>query len=122
MMPFLTSCASMPMLTACQPSSTIATNDDKIYVDNNAEVEKGACTITYVGKDVSTTGLAMIARCCDTRPRSANLRMKVHERDELANKTITSYDGFSYKMPEHTYRYISAPVNAKSSIPGGAAN
>lgn len=120
-MPFMASIAVAPMLTACAPMIAQNINDEIVNEVSEDPSEYGACSIVYVGKDVSTTGLPIIARSCDYSPRSMNLRMKVHSRDSWANKEVTSYDGYKYKMPSHTYRYVSAPITAKSTKPGKGA-
>ena len=80
---------------------------------NEQEDEAEACTFMYVGKDVSKTGSAIVARSADAGPKGMNLNCQIFKHNELANKTVESKSGFSWKMPKTTYRYISTPRNPK---------
>lgn len=71
--------------------------------------ETEACSMMYVGKNVSKDGCAIIARSSDANPNEMNHSVHIFNHNEFANKTITGKNGFAWKMPSTTYRYISTP-------------
>lgn len=73
------------------------------------EFETEACSMMYIGKNVSKDGCAIIARSSDANPNEMNHSVHIFKHNEWANKTITGKNGFAWKMPETTYRYISTP-------------
>lgn len=101
-----------PLIFACNNSKTsTAISNLKETTAFNEEVSEEACTVMYVGKTLSKNGKAFIARSSDAGPAAMCINTTIFEHNELANKTITSNKGFSYKMPSTTYRYISTPRN-----------
>lgn len=101
-------------LSACSlvssPSLQVSANSQITNVQEE-EHEDEACTFMYVGKNVSETGRAIVARSGDSGPRTMNLNFKITKHNELANTTVTAQNGFSWQMPKTTYRYISTPRN-----------
>ncbi|MCQ2792380.1 MAG: C69 family dipeptidase [Bacilli bacterium] len=70
-----------------------------------------SCTVVYIGKNVAKDHTAMIARTDDGSPLAAFYSLKIYPRDALKNKLIHGVNGFSFKMPNKTYRYISTPMS-----------
>lgn len=102
----------LPLFYSC----TNKTNVSKVNYQNiptttisEEDEETDACTVMYVGKDVSTNGKAIIARSSDAGPGAMSLNVHMFPPNSLANQIVTSNKGFSYKMPSKTYRYISTP-------------
>lgn len=100
--------ASLTLGISCA-SSTNEEGVDPIVTDNEEEPE--SCTVMYVGKDVSKTNRAMIARSSDSGPYAMNMNLLITEHNALANKIVDGNNGFTYQMPNTTYRYISTPRN-----------
>ncbi|NLG02310.1 MAG: C69 family dipeptidase [Clostridia bacterium] len=71
-----------------------------------------ACTGLYVGKQVSESGAAMIAHSVDSHPCLSPAREVVVERVENkpGRKLTSDYTGFSYALPDTTYKYVSTPL------------
>lgn len=102
----------LPLFYSCANK----TNVNKVNYQNipttaisEEDEEADACTVMYVGKDVSTNGKAIIARSSDAGPGAMSLNVHMFPPNSLANQIVTSNKGFSYKMPSRTYRYISTP-------------
>lgn len=69
-----------------------------------------ACTAVYVGKDVSTDGSTILARSEDQGTGAYNKMFVVVDRVEnVPGRTIDDVNGFSYKLPETTYKYTMVP-------------
>lgn len=67
------------------------------------------CTAVYVGSDVSTDGTTLIARCADTHPNTTNVYLNISEASSEPGRVTTGKNGFEYKLPDKTYKYISVP-------------
>lgn len=108
----LSTLSTLPMLNS---ASTVALNNTKnIEVKdevNETEKEDEACTFMYVGKNVSSTGKAYVARSGDSSPLTTPHYAKIFAHNELAGQTVKGINGFEWKMPNETYRYISTPRN-----------
>ncbi|QZY55921.1 C69 family dipeptidase [Crassaminicella profunda] len=69
-----------------------------------------ACTAVYVGKDVSADGSTILARSEDQGTGAYNKMFKVVERVEnVPGRTIDDVNGFSYKLPDTTFKYTIVP-------------
>jgi dipeptidase len=71
-----------------------------------------ACTGVYVGKEASEDGSIIIARSNDCHPGASLERFEVVERVE--NEPGRTYDGdngFSYPLPDTTYKYTAIPFS-----------
>ncbi len=69
-----------------------------------------ACTAVYVGKDVSTDGSTILARSEDQGTGAYNKLFVVVDRVEnTPGRTIDDVNGFSYKLPDTTYKYTMVP-------------
>lgn len=102
----------LPLFYACGNKVDSAPIKYQNYPIINEEAEEDeACTVMYVGKNVSKNRKAIIARSSDAGPGAMMINTTIFERNALANQTVTSNKGFSYKMPSTTYRYISTPRN-----------
>ena len=66
-----------------------------------------ACTAAYVGRDASSDGVPVIARCADTNPPTTSVYLRI--TPEGRSRTVTGKNGFSWKLPEHTYKFVSVP-------------
>lgn len=66
-----------------------------------------ACTAAYVGKDASSDGVPVIARCADTNPPTTSVYLRI--TPEGHSRTVTGKNGFSWKLPENTYKFVSVP-------------
>lgn len=74
-----------------------------------------ACTGVYVGPEASADGTAIIARSNDVHPTVMPTIVKVYERVE--NEPGRTYDcrnGFSWPLPDTTYRYVCIPFTTVS--------
>ena len=70
-----------------------------------------ACTGLYVGKEASENGATVIARTVDLHPLAATFLEVVVDRVE--NEPGRTYDGvagFSWELPDTTYKYTSTPM------------
>ncbi|MCQ2787172.1 MAG: C69 family dipeptidase [Bacilli bacterium] len=104
----------LPLFYSCTNKMNIATqvNYQNSPVLSNEEIEDpDSCTVLYVGKEVSKNKKAIIARTSDAGPGAMMLNATIFPHNSLANQTITSNKGFTYKMPSTTYKYISTPRN-----------
>lgn len=64
-----------------------------------------ACTMIYVGSDVSDDGSSIVARSEDSA-KNHNKMFKVHPaEDHAAGAMFTDMTGFTMPLPSHTYRY-----------------
>lgn len=71
-----------------------------------------ACTAVYVGKDVSVDGTIMLGRSNDVHPTVAPTMVQVIDRVENVPGRYYSDDwGFSYPLPDTTYKYTSIPIS-----------
>jgi len=115
----LTTLLALPSINGALANANVNTNDIELNINNDIQEEEKIreCTFMYVGKKCSNTGMAMVARTGDS-PKGINHNMRIVAHNELANKTIEGVNGFTYKMPSTTYRYIGTPRNWMS----GAAN
>lgn len=106
LLPLFYSCANKTNVTKINyqdmPTTTTISEEDE---------EADACTVMYVGKELSANGKAIIARSSDSSPGAMSINVHMFPQNSLANKIVTSNKGFSYKMPSQTYRYISTPRN-----------
>lgn len=77
-----------------------------------------ACTGLYVGKQVSQDGSTIIARTVDTHPcLTPSLEIVVDRVENTPGRTLTGgRTGFSYPLPDTTYKYTSTPF---ASCAGG---
>lgn len=110
----------VPLLSSCVPTNVMAklantSNELHVVGSPSEESKREACTVTYVGKDVSATGTPIIARATDCNPKAVHLKLQHFKRDEIANKTIVGKLGLKYTMPEHTYAYTSCPLSAQTA-------
>lgn len=71
--------------------------------------QEDSCTVMYVGKSVSENGLPIIARTGDGRNALIYHNVKIYEKDEFASKVMKGKNGFTWDMPEHTYRFTGYP-------------
>lgn len=101
-----------PVATNLNINSTTIINIPKHNVDES----KLRCTITYVGKDCTPDGLAIIARATDASPRASNSKLVKFNHNQRANATLKNVDGFEYKLPSETYAYIAAPDSPKTDV------
>ena len=60
-----------------------------------------ACTAAYVGREASSDGVPVIARCADTNPPTTSVYLRI--TPEGHSRTVTGKNGFSWKLPENTY-------------------
>ena len=63
-----------------------------------------ACTGLYVGKEASEDGTTIIARSEDISSSYDKLEVVIPASDE-PGRTIEDINGFSYPLPDHTYKY-----------------
>lgn len=69
-----------------------------------------ACTGLYVGKEVSEDGATILARTVDLHPAAAVFREVVVDRVENEpGRTYDGVSGFSWPLPDTTYKYTSTP-------------
>ncbi|MCQ2792051.1 MAG: C69 family dipeptidase [Bacilli bacterium] len=85
-------------------------NELKTPVDNSNDEEKSACTLVYIGKDLTLDHIPIIARCVDLYPTNES-SLRIYQRDELANTTFTGDNGYTYTFPSHTAKCVVAPLN-----------
>ena len=73
-----------------------------------------ACTGLYVGKQVSEDGATILARTVDTHPcLTPTLEVVVPRVENTPGRKLTGgYTGFSYDLPDTTYKYTSTPFAA----------
>jgi len=112
--------ATVPLITSCVPTSVMAkiTNtSEKLYTNYNGESEskREACTVTYIGKDITTDKCTLFARATDCSPMAVHLKLKHFKANELANKTLVGKLGLQYTMPAKTLAYTSCPLSDKTS-------
>ena len=86
-------------LPACATAKTAA---------NYPEPEDN-CSAIYVGRDVSTDGTTIIARCADTHPTTTFVYLNTTEASNEPGRMVTGKNGFQYALPDETFRYISVP-------------
>ncbi len=86
-------------LPACATAKTAA---------NYPEPEDN-CSAIYVGRDVSTDGTTIIARCADTHPTTTFVYLNTTEASNEPGRMVTGKNGFQYALPNETFRYISVP-------------
>lgn len=78
-----------------------------------AAVEAFACTGVYVGRRVSATGHAMIARSVDTPPVTRLFRTVVRPRvANVPGRVIKGFHGFEWPLPATTWKYVCTPSTA----------
>lgn len=104
LLPLFYSCANQANVNKVDVLSTPT-------ITNEEQEEPEACTIMYVGKDLTKDKRAIIARSADAGPGAMCINTTIFNHNQLANQTVTSHKGFTYKMPSTTYRYISTPRN-----------
>lgn len=68
-----------------------------------------SCSAVYVGREVSANGTTIIARCADTHPTTSFAYLKINDADNEPGHIVTGENGFSYKLPDKTYSYVSVP-------------
>lgn len=67
-----------------------------------------ACTATYVGKNVSADGTTIIARSEDISPSDYNkLHYVVPASDQPGQVLVDDINGFTYPLPDNTYKYTT---------------
>lgn len=64
-----------------------------------------ACTGAYVGKAVSADGTTIIARSEDISPSDYDKLHTVVPASDEPGRTLDDINGFSYPLPDHTYKY-----------------
>ncbi len=70
-----------------------------------------ACTGFYVGKQASANGAVMLARTVDLHPLAAMFRVLVVDRvEDQPGRLHTGTQGFSWELPDTTYKYTSTPM------------
>ncbi|MDD4080166.1 MAG: C69 family dipeptidase [Eubacteriales bacterium] len=70
-----------------------------------------ACTGFYVGKDASANGAVMLARTVDLHPLAAMFRVLVVDRvEDQPGQHHTGTQGFSWPLPDTTFKYTSTPM------------
>ena len=79
------------------------------YASETEMIADEGCTGIYIGKAVSEDGTAIIARCADTHPTTVNEYIKIEEATTESGRVVTGSNGFSYTLPDSTYKYISLP-------------
>ena len=67
------------------------------------------CTAIYIGSQVSTDGTTIIARCADTHPTTVSCYLNITEASDEPGRIVTGKNGFSYTLPDSTYKYWSLP-------------
>ncbi|MCR5507258.1 MAG: C69 family dipeptidase, partial [Lachnospiraceae bacterium] len=82
-----------------------------------------ACTGVYVGKGASADGTTIIARSNDIHPTVIPTIVKVYDRVEnKPGRYFECRDGFSWPLPDTTYRYVCIPqTTAAQEITGAGA-
>ena len=71
-----------------------------------------ACTAVYVGKEASVDGTIMLGRSNDVHPTVAPTMIQVVDRVENQPGSFYSDDwGFSYPLPDTTYKYTAIPIS-----------
>ncbi len=103
-------CLSIIPTAINAPIASLVNTDQQEIIQEQEEDNEG-CTVMYVGSGVSADGKAIIARSSDSGPHSLMLNGQVFQRNELANTTVKGKNGFEWKMPGTTYRYVSTPRN-----------
>lgn len=73
-----------------------------------------ACTGAYVGKEVSADGTTIIARSEDISPSDYDKIHTVVPASDVAGRTMDDINGFSYPLPQHTYKYIQMEDHASA--------
>jgi len=69
-----------------------------------------ACTAVYVGRQCSTNGTVIIARCCDFHPTTLMPYLRINEAVKgQTGRYVTGVNGFLWELPADTYRYVSLP-------------
>ncbi|MCQ2795198.1 MAG: C69 family dipeptidase [Bacilli bacterium] len=104
----------LPLFYSCANKTNVTTQmnyQNQPMVDNEESDDSDSCTVLYVGKNVSKNKKAIIARTSDAGPGAMMINTTIFPHNSLANQTITSNKGFTYKMPSTTYKYISTPRN-----------
>ena len=72
-----------------------------------------ACTGVYIGKDVSTEGTTVIARCEDQYANAYEKMFKVMPASTESGRTMQDTGtGFQIALPDATYKYTYVPDNS----------
>ena len=75
-----------------------------------AVTEALACTGVYVGPEASADGTTIIARSNDAHPTVMPTIVKVYDRvDHEPGRIFDCRNGFSWPLPDTTYRYVCIP-------------
>lgn len=81
-----------------------------------------ACTGVYVGKKASSDGSVMIARSNDIHPTVIPTIVKVYDRVENEpGRIFECKNGFSWPLPDTTYRYVCIPLTTGTQQMLGSA-
>ncbi|MBO4905387.1 MAG: C69 family dipeptidase [Lachnospiraceae bacterium] len=82
-----------------------------------------ACTGVYVGKGASADGTTIIARSNDVHPTIIPTIVKVYDRVEnKPGRLFECTNGFSWPLPDTTYRYVCIPMTTFAQQYLGATN
>ena len=92
----------------------VATNSGSInktvaQENENNTLQEESCTVMYVGRSVSENGLPIVARTGDGRHSLIYHNVKIYEQNELASKVMNGKNGFTWNMPDHTYKFTGFP-------------
>jgi len=61
--------------------------------------ERMTCTAAYVGREASSDGVPVIARCADTNPPTTSVYLRITHGGY--SRTVTGTNGFSLKLPDN---------------------
>ena len=82
-----------------------------------------ACTGVYVGRKASVDGTTIIARSNDVHPNVVPTIVRVFDRiEDKPGRTIECSNGFSWPLPDTTYRYVCIPMTTIGQELTGAYN
>ena len=87
-----------------------------------AVTETFACTGVYVGAEASADGTTIIARSNDVHPTVMPTIVKVYNRVEnIPGRVFECRNGFSWPLPDTTYRYVCIPLTTVAQETAEAA-
>lgn len=75
-----------------------------------------SCTVVYIGKNLTKDGNAIVARSSDGSPLFTYLSAQIFPHNAFKNKIVKGYHGFSYQMPNYSYRYIATPHSPCTNV------
>ncbi len=76
---------------------------------SDPEPEGESCTAVYVGAEVSANGTTMLARCNDSTGENMLTYLRINPASDVPGRVYRGRNGFTYPLPDKTYRYLSIP-------------